>query len=223
MAAIIKRDSQVETPTGRSVRPIAFSFDEMAGRADEYLASVRKEAAKIVQQAHSEAEQVRRNAEQAGREAAEKAIESILNQRVAQQMKTLKPALQSVAQQINDARGEWLVEWENSALHLATKIAEKILRRQLDNAPDAPLNLIRESLKLASGSAKVTLKLNPTDCKYLNEAAEDIVSSLKELAPTTIVADSTITRGGCRVTTDFGEIDQRIESQLERLEKELVA
>lgn len=221
MATIIKRDSQVETPSGRSVRPIAFSFEEMAGRADEYLASVRKEAAKIVQQAHSEAEQVRRKAEQAGREAAEQAIEQLLNQRIQQQMRTLRPALEAVAQQINDARGLWLSEWETSAIHLSTKIAEKILRKKLDDAPDAPLALIRESLELASGSARVTLKLNPIDCKHLNDAAEEIVDSLKELAPATIVADASISRGGCRVITEFGEIDQRIESQLERLEQEL--
>ena len=36
-----------------------------------------------------------------------------------------------------------------------------------------------------------------------------------------VVADATIERGGCRVETRFGTIDQQFESQLKRIEEEL--
>ncbi|MGI9456343.1 MAG: FliH/SctL family protein [Aeoliella sp.] len=221
MATIIKREFRNEQPTGRSVRPVAFNFEEMAGRADEYLASVRKEAAKIVQQAHSDAEQVRRNAEAAGREAAEQAIERLLDEKIAQQMKTLKPALESVAQQLSDSRGQWLEEWEVAAVHLAARMAERILRRELEKDPQVPLQLVRESLELAAGAAEITLRMNAHDLKHLREETDSIAASLELLAPAKIVADESVTPGGCRVTTEFGEIDQRIESQLARLEQEL--
>ena len=221
MATIIKRGTANETPAGKAVRPIAFSFEEMAGRADEYLESVRREAAKIVQQAHQEAEEVRRKAESAGRATAESAIEQLLEERVVKQIATLRPALEKVAHQISDARGRWLGEWEASAVHLAARMAERILRRELTHEPAAPLALVRESLELASGSANITIHLAPDDCKYLTSASEEIVESLKTLAPARIVADSSVSPGGCIVKTEYGEIDQRIESQLERLTQEL--
>jgi flagellar assembly protein FliH len=42
------------------------------------------------------------------------------------------------------------------------------------------------------------------------------------LAPSQIEADETISAGGCRVETRFGEVDQQIESQLRRIEEDLV-
>ncbi|QDU55319.1 FliH/SctL family protein [Aeoliella mucimassa] len=221
MATIIKRGSEQEYFSGQEVRPVAFSFEEMAGRAEEYLESVRREAVKIIQQAHTDAEEVLRKAEAAGRVAAQAAIEEMLEEKINKQMKTLRPALMSVAHQLADARGKWLSEWEGSAVHLAARMAERIIRHELGKEPKAPLKLIRESLELASSSASITIHLSPQDCKHLGAAAADIIDSLKQLAPAKIMADASVSPGGCVVRTEFGEIDQRIESQLERLEQEL--
>ena len=203
------------------MKPIAFNFEEMAGRADEYLASVRTEAAKIVQQAHSDAEQVRRQAEEAGRQAAEQAIERLLDEKVAKQMQTLTPALKLVAKQLADARGLWMKEWEVSAVHLATRMAERIVRYELKKTPQLTLLWVREALELAAGSAEITIRMHPNDLKHLRDEVDQIVDSLESLAPARIAADTTVRPGGCRVTTEFGEIDQQIESQLAALEQEL--
>jgi flagellar assembly protein FliH len=223
LATIIKRGSQAEHASGTAVRPIAFNFEQIEGRADEYLQSVRREAAKIVQQAHAEAEDVRRKAEVAGRAAAEQAIEKLLDEKITKQMRTLRPALEAVADQLADARGRWLAEWEASAVHLAARIAERVLRKELAKEPHAPLALIRESLELASGSANITIHLSPEDCRHLASASGEIVESLRQLAPAKIMADAAVSPGGCWVKTEFGEIDQRIESQLARIEEELTA
>lgn len=221
MATIIKRGTVEQSPTGEQVRPIAFNFQEMAGQADAYIANVRKEAAKIVQQAHTEAEKVRQNAEKAGRLAAEEAIERILDEKIAKQIQTLRPALAEVAKQLSDERGKWMDQWQRGAVRLATRMAEKILKYELECKPDASKEIIREALELAAGAADVTVRLSPYDYKHLRGETESIAESLKELAPTKIVSDDTVSRGGCIVTTQFGEIDQRIETQLARLEEEL--
>ena len=52
-------------------------------------------------------------------------------------------------------------------------------------------------------------------------AVRKFSESLAQLAPAQIVADPAVEPGGCRVITGFGEIDQRIESQLERIVEEL--
>src|SRR6185295_6477928 len=93
MATIIRKDSPRELQSGRSVEGVAFSFSDMRGQANDYLGTVRAEAAKIVQQAHQQAEQIRRQAEVAGRKAAEAAIERVLDERVAKRMETLRHAL----------------------------------------------------------------------------------------------------------------------------------
>lgn len=223
LATIIKRDSLKEASATAEVRGVAFNFQELWGQAEEYLEQVRKEAAKIVAQAHADAAQVRLQAEQAGREAAQKAIEKILDEKVAKQMATLKPALEAVATQLADTRGEWLDAWENASVRLAVRMAEKILHSELERNPAACGAIVREALELAAGAADISIHLNPEDYDHLRNETSSIAKWLQNLAPTQIIADPSITRGGCRVTTRFGEVDQRIETQLARIEQELTA
>src|SRR3954469_11744604 len=152
MATIIRKDSPREMPSGSAVQPVAFSFTDMRGQANDYLGTVRAEAAKIVQQAHQQAEQIRRQAEVAGRKAAEAAVERILDEKVGKRMQTLLPTLEKLTREINDARGVLLAEWERAALNVSSAIAERIIRRELSQQPQITLDLIAESLRLATGT-----------------------------------------------------------------------
>lgn len=221
MATIIRKDDARQLPSGSMRGPIAFSFADMRSEADGYLKTVRQEAAKIVQEAHRQAEQIRRQAEVAGRKAAEAAVERILDEKVARRMDTLLPALEALIQQINDAKGELQNHWENSALRIATAIAERIIRRQITQQPEIALDIIAESLQLASGTAEVTVRVSPSDYENLGSQIDRLARSLCQLTPSAIVADPEISPGGCRVDTAFGQIDQRIESQLRRIEQDL--
>jgi flagellar assembly protein FliH len=221
MATIIRKDGTRATPTARNVQPVAFSFADMRGQADTYLETVRDEAAKIVQQAHRDAERIRREAEVAGRKAAEAAIERILDEKVARRMDTLIPALEQLVKQINDAKGDLQSHWERSALKVSTAIAARIIRRELNHDPQITIDSIAEALRLAAGTAEITLRINPTDYENLGSQVERLAVTLCQISPSQIIADETITPGGCRVETRFGAVDQQIEAQLRRIEEDL--
>src|SRR4051794_3809360 len=155
MATIIRKESPHEVAVGRSAQPISFSFTDMRGQANDYLGTVRAEAAKIVQQAHQQAEQVRRQAEAAGRKAAEAAIERILDEKVAKRMQTLLPALEQVVREVNELKGALLSEWERSAIQVSTAIAKQIIGREVVHDPQISLDTIRNALRLATGSAEI--------------------------------------------------------------------
>ena len=221
MATIIRKDSPQEVQTGRAAQPISFSFADMRGQANDYLGSVRAEAAKIVQQAHQQAEQIKRQAEIAGRKAAEAAVERILDEKVGQRMQTLLPTLEQVVGEINTAKGELLAHWEQLAWKVSIAIAERIIRRELARDPEIALAVISESLRLAAGATEITLRISPADYDHLGSQIKRLAATLIQIAPSAVVADAAITPGGCRVETRFGEVDQRIESQLQRIEEEL--
>ena len=207
MATIIRKDSPIETPSGRATQAVSFSFADMRGQANDYLGTVRAEAAKIVQQAHQQAEQIRRQAEIAGRKAAEAAAERVLDDKVGKRMQTLLPALEQLVREINDTKGELLAHWERSAVKVSTAIAERIIRRELAHEPQITLDLIAESLRLATGSAEIKLHVSPSDYENLGTQIQRLAATLAQLAPSEIVADPNISPGGCRVETQFGEID----------------
>ena len=221
MATIIKLEGDQKASNGCAELPTSFSFGGLADQADHYLADVRNEAAKIVQQAKSEAEKIRKQAEEEGRLAADQAASRVLDEKVAQQMSLLRPALESAVSQLVDTRGAWLEHWQHSAVQLAAEMAERLVRRELETRPEVTLEWIREALELAAGAVDVVLHVHPADIEDLGNQIQQVTESFAGLSPARIAADAAVSRGGCVVRTRFGGIDQQIRSQLDRLIAEL--
>jgi len=217
MATIIKT-----TDRNRAVQAVAFNFDDMAVRANQCLDAVRGEAAKLLNDAQKEASALRKKAEAEGRREGLAAIEQMAGERLAQELTTLRPALQQAVREIRDAKQAWLRQWEESAIHVAAAIAARLIRRELSRDPQITVTLVREALELAAGSAELKIRLNPGDHANLHGQVQSVVRELAPLAEAELIADASVTAGGCRVETRFGVIDQQFESQLARIEEELV-
>lgn len=221
MATIIKHHDGQQRASGPTLRSAAYDLTDMAAQADQYLVEIRSEAVKIVEQARQEAAAVKQQAEAAGRRAAEEAIERILDEKVAQQMRSLTPALQAAAKQIEDAKQEWMRHWERTAVELAAAIAERMVRGELSRRPEISLEWVRESLQLAAGTGDLTIQLSPADQQTLKKQVQQLASVFAPLAHVSVVASEAISPGGSRLITEFGAIDQQIETQLERIKEEL--
>jgi flagellar assembly protein FliH len=216
MSTIIKASGPVRTMDG-----VTFNFDDMAVKANQYLDQVRADAAKILQRAEKEAQAIRTQAEEQGKQAALKAVERILDEKVGKQMATLLPAVRQAVEQLHQAKQAWLTHWEGRAVHVAAMIAERVMRRQLDRQPDITLALVKEALELASGSPELRIHLHPEDHATLGSQVERLSREIAPVGQATVLADPQITRGGCRVDTRFGTIDQQFQAQLARIEAEL--
>lgn len=220
MATIIKKEMHVQS-SGKSLHAVAYDLTDMAEQAESYVENVRREATKIIQTAKQEAIAIREKAEKEGRKAARAAIEHILDQKVEKQMQTLVPALNSAIAQIEDSKQQWLHHWETAAVKLAAAIAQRLIRRELTEHPELSLEWISSALELAAGSTEVTVRLHPDDHETLRSEVVRLADLFCPLASAKIVADDSITASGCRVETQFGSIDQQIETQLARVVQEL--
>lgn len=216
MATVIKALGPIRTSNGMS-----FNFDDVTDRANLHLEQVRMQAAEILAQARQEADAIRRQAEVEGRQAAIRVAEKTMEDRVGKQLATLLPAIQRAAVELDKARQAWLAHWEQTGIQLATRIAERVIRRELAAHPQITAGLVREALEMASGSDEVAVRMNPVDIKTLGPHLELLVREIGGRGKVTIMPDDTITAGGCRVETRFGTLDQQIEAQLKRIEEEL--
>ncbi len=200
-----------------AIAGVAFNFDDLAGQAKKYLDRVRADAAKIVAQARQEAAAERAQAQAEGRQAALAEVERMIQGQLA----TVIPALRQAILDIHQAKQAWLVQWETAGVHLAAEIAKRLIRSELTRQPEIPLNLIREALQLAADSGCVRLLLNPDDHRALGNQVQLLIQEMSGLGQPQIVADASVSPGGCRVETRFGSIDQTFEAQLARVEEEL--
>jgi flagellar assembly protein FliH len=220
MSGIIKAAVAREAVAARHT--VAFNFDDLSARANDYLAKIRNEAAQIVADAKQQAAAARKQAEQQGRQAAMQAAERVLDEKVGQQMKSLLPAVAQAIDRIEAARHDWLAHWEANVVRLAEAIAARLVRRELSQHPEITLSLVKEALSLAAGSPQLRLRLNPKDHHALAGQVERLTKEFQRLAPLEIVADPSVSAGGCRLETQFGVIDQQFEAQLARLREELL-
>jgi flagellar assembly protein FliH len=216
MASVIK--SSLGT---RQASPIAFNFEDVAQHASRYVDDVQTQAAGIIAGAQRQAEAISRRAAEQGQQAALAAMERTLDEKVGQKMESLLPALQKVVSELVDARQAWLRQWEQATVHLAAKIAERVIRREITKTPEITVDLVREALQLAAGSPHVKIFLHPDDFDTLNGQIDRLVKELARAAEAEIIPDVTVSPGGCRLETRQGLIDQQIETQLERIIAEL--
>ncbi len=217
MASVIKA-----SPSNAAIQQIAFNFEDLTQQAGKYLEQTRIQAAQIVVEAQKQADLIKSKSQEEGRKSAQVAAEKTLDEKVGQRMTTLLPALSKVVADLQDAKQAWLRQWEEAGVRLAARMAEKILRRELSQDPTASVALIREALELASGTTKARVLLNPADHAALGKQTDRLANEFSRISQVEFVPDASISTGGCRVLTEQGEIDQRIEVQLERLVSELV-
>ena len=216
--AIIKRAASTARP-----RRAVFNFDDLSRQADAVLDKARGQADAIVAEAHRQVESVRADQEAA----AERSIEARIEEQAARQLKAkvdaLLPAVEEAVAKIGEARAEWIARWEKQAVTLAAAIAARVVRRELAADPKITLALLREALELAGGTQTLRIRLHASDHASLGAAAEELANRLSPRATVKIVADPEVSPGGCIVHTDHGTIDQCIETQLRRIEEELLA
>ena len=107
------------------------------------------------------------------------------------------------------------------AARLAIAIAENVIGKCVEINPTLVKEIAANALKESVVGSNVRLIVNPED----SSAIEAALSDLKKLtvnASLSIETDPTLTRGGCIVRTDFGEVDSSISTLVEMVKKKLI-
>ena len=205
-----------------AIQPVAFNLDDMARRANEHLEKVKAEAARVAARAEAEAEGIRKRAEAEGHRRGLAEAERIIAEQLAENLAALRQALGQAVDQIGDARQALLGQWERKVVRLAAAMAARVVRREVAAAPEIAVPLVREALELACASPEVRIRMNPEDLAALRPQLEEVARELVPLADPQWVGDERVARGGCRVETRFGVVDQQFAAQLGRIEEELI-
>jgi flagellar assembly protein FliH len=94
---------------------------------------------------------------------------------------------------------------------LATALARALLRRELRTEPAQIIGIVRETVALLPASARgVRVTLHPEDAALVRER----LSVAGPDQAWAIVDDPVLSRGDCRVQTEYAQIDARIETRL---------
>ncbi len=129
--------------------------------------------------------------------------------------------MESILVEMTHLRETILKHHEKDILDLVFAIVAKIVRFQIETGEAAVRDAILNALKLASQKDKVVIRVNPEDYEYVEHIRPDLLTEYKELKSVVISSDHSISRGGCFIETPSGDVDARIESQLEQIYQSL--
>lgn len=100
-------------------------------------------------------------------------------------------------------------------LSVSVEIAKKIIKKEVSESPEVLVNTVIEVLKgLSKEEAKVMLRVNPVQVDILRQSVPEILNLTGLDAKVSVLADESISEGGCLVTTTNGVVDATIETQL---------
>ena len=167
---------------------------------------------KILKQARDRALLIEREAyekgfaqgERDGLEMGEKRLEAILD------------TFGKILEEIGSLRRNLYQKYEGEMVQLIFALTRKILRHDLP----LPEGWVKETVKAAFQYVleprKVIVHLNPKDYQYLLSHPEGFPfrGEGKEEDKVKVVADPSITRGGCFLETPLGDIDATLETQI---------
>ncbi|ADQ29163.1 flagellar assembly protein FliH [Borreliella burgdorferi] len=102
---------------------------------------------------------------------------------------------------------------------LVMQIAIKVIKRITDSQKDIVLENVNEVLKRVKDKTQITIRVNLDDLDIVRHKKSDFISRFDIIEKLEIIEDPNIGKGGCIIETNFGEIDARISSQLDKIEE----
>jgi flagellar assembly protein FliH len=136
------------------------------------------------------------------------------------QKKEALPALNAVAtmtKMIPLIKKETIEKKEEQIVMLAIAIAEKIINQEVATRKEIILGVLKGALKNIAETDGMKIRINPQDFRYMMEIKKDFIQSFDGIRNVVFEEDASIKRGGAIVETMFGEVDARLESQLQEI------
>jgi flagellar assembly protein FliH len=217
-----------------AVQSVAFNYEDVKQRCDDYREQTRQECVRQLSEAREEAELQKKQAREAGHaegyrnglRQAEQEIQQkaqqLAEQLVEQRLQTVLPAVSKLLDGLSAARQECQAEWERELVGISIAVAQRVIGQTLRAEPDRVIDVVQEAVGLVVGKTSLELRLAPKDLESFGDRVRQVVEHASHGVSCRLVADDTVSPGGCIAVTESGRIDARIETMLDRIAAELL-
>ncbi len=132
------------------------------------------------------------------------------------QSKKFADGLGSALESFESETKHWYAMAEESLSGLAIEIARRAIAKELEVSRESVVAIAHEVLSEATEGAKVRLRINPMDGSAVEARRKELVAAFSHLKNIEFVEDRSV-GFGCKLETDAGMIDARVEDFLSRI------
>ena len=223
MATILKGDRIGQSST--DLHLVAFNVEDVQERARAYLAEIQQQATEIVEAANRKAVEIAMAAHQSGlasgRAEFDDQVERRAQQISDQRCKTAIASCEATVQQLSGETTAWLTKRRDLTVELASKMAEKLVRRTMKDDEEVLRVWLEEAIIAMRDARDLRILVNPDDFAVAGRFLQNLSKMIPQAAQIEVIPDPEIRLGGCIVRSMHGFIDQQLETQLQRLVEQL--
>lgn len=119
--------------------------------------------------------------------------------------------------EIEKERTDCLDAEEDRVKSFITKLAFKLIKRDLSYDPETFLELIKQSVASLEKKAEVKISLHPESAEKFEQIKDKVISSCPGLKNFSIEADASLDAGSFVLESNKERLDLRLDSQLDRV------
>lgn len=129
--------------------------------------------------------------------------------------------IENLLDEIARLRTDIIKRYEKDIIGLICSVAEKVVHHQISLSGAAIRETVIKAIQLATEKRSILLKINPEEFDYIDRLRPEFFQRFNELASMEVVSNPSISRGGCFLETPCGDVDARVETQLEMIRQRL--
>lgn len=126
-------------------------------------------------------------------------------------------ALNAAATAIREARQQFIEALTPQVVELAVAVAGRILQREAATDPELIVRTAERALVHLANHEHVTVRVNPADLEAIKARRVQLLEQVEGVSRLSVIADESVSSGGCLASSVLMEADARIESQLSAL------
>jgi len=138
--------------------------------------------------------------------------------------KEAKKVIDNFASVIKDATGQREILYEEAhrkILELVLKIARKVTFEAARVDPDVTASIISGTIEKLVDKSKITVKVHPDQLPLIEQQIDRFKGDSTAIKEILIEPDKRVRYGGCFIETPTGDIDARVESQMDVITEEI--
>lgn len=123
-------------------------------------------------------------------------------------------AMKSAVDQIERTKTDLQIAANRDLLVFATRLAEKMTFVIGRDGREAAQENLKRAVRLVGELTNVTIRVNPADHETMRVFAPTVFKQMRDAVHIEVVADESVSAGGCVVRTERTEVDATLETQV---------
>ncbi|MCA9192741.1 MAG: hypothetical protein KDB03_13290 [Planctomycetales bacterium] len=223
MAAVLKQAEISSSSTSLSF--VEFNVQDVQSRAERVIEEAQAKAEALIAAATAKADSIFQEAYDKGLAeavtATDKRIQETAQRLSDQRCKTAITACEASVNELANETVAWLNLWRNQTIEIAIQIAEKLVRRELQDRDEILRVWMEEALVAMRDARDIRILVHPDDFAVAGRFLQHLAKIVPQAASAEVIPDPEVKLGGCIVRCTNGQIDQQLETQLQRLVAQL--